>query len=158
MRALLAFVLVVGLSACAFAQNVTGPQPTLPRSPLSIETANGPVNLTVELANTDIQRQTGMMFRRTMAANTGMLFDFGGEAYRAFWMKNTLIPLDMIFIRGDGTIAHIAANAVPLTEDSVPSTAPVRAVLEIPGGRAAALGLAEGNAVRHAIFGNAPEG
>ena len=156
MRYFLAVLFAFGLAACAYAQTITGPQPTLSRSTLVIETADGPVSFTVELANTGIQRQTGMMFRRTLAANAGMLFDFQNQAYRSFWMKNTFVSLDLLFIRSDGTIAHIAANATPLSEGSINSGAPVRAVLEIPGGRAAVLGIAPGDLVRHAIFANAP--
>jgi len=83
-----------------------------------------------------------------------MLFDFYQDAPVSFWMKNTLIPLDMVFIGGDGTIRHIHANAVPLTTDPVPSEFPVRAVLEINGGSAKLLGIKPGDKVKHPIFGN----
>ena len=85
----------------------------------------------------------------------GMLFDFYQDAPVSFWMKNTLIPLDMVFIAGDGTIKHVHANAVPLSTDAIPSQFPVRAVLEINGGSARLLGIKPGDKVRHAIFGNA---
>ena len=95
------------------------------------------------------------MFRKQMAPDAGMLFDFHGLVMTQFWMKNTVIPLDMMFIRADGTISTIAANAVPYSETPIPSAEPVRAVLEINGGRARALGIAPGDRVHKAIF---PEG
>jgi hypothetical protein len=156
MRALLAFLFSFGLMGCVFAAEITGPQPTLPQSPMIIETAKGPQRITVELATSWEQQERGLMFRKTLAPNAGMLFDFGKESEQAFWMKNTLIPLDMLFIKADGTVARIAANAKPLSEESIPSYQPVRAVLEIPGGRAAELGLKAGDKVRQAIFGNMP--
>jgi uncharacterized membrane protein (UPF0127 family) len=84
-----------------------------------------------------------------------MLFDFYHEQKVSFWMKNTLIPLDMLFIAGDGTIRHIHANAKPLSTDTIPSEYPVRAVLEINGGTAALLGIKPGDKVKHPIFGDA---
>ena len=96
------------------------------------------------------------MFRKSLTPNAGMLFDFGKEQEESFWMKNTLIPLDMLFIKANGRIARIAANAKPLSTDGIPSYEPVRAVLEIAGGRAAELGLKPGDLVRNVAFGNAP--
>ena len=94
------------------------------------------------------------MFRKSVAPNAGMLFDFVKEGEQNFWMKNTIVPLDMFFIKADGTIARIAANAKPLSEDSIPSYEPVRAVLELAGGRAAEIGAKPGDKVHAAIFGN----
>jgi uncharacterized membrane protein (UPF0127 family) len=156
MRAIFALLFSFGLIACAFAAEITGPQATLPQAPLIIETAKGAQRFTVEMATSWEQQERGLMFRKTLAPNAGMLFDFGKEGEQAFWMKNTLIPLDMLFIKADGTVARIAANAKPLSEESIPSYQPVRAVLEIPGGRAAELGLKAGDKVRQAIFGNIP--
>ncbi len=155
MRFEFAFVLMLGflgLSAPVQAQVITSPQPTLPQNPLVIQTAKGRVNLTVEMALTPQQQQTGLMYRKTLAPNAGMLFDFGRESPQAFWMKNTLIPLDMLFIKADGTIVRIAAMTKPLSEDTVPSYEPVRVVLEIPGGRAAELGIKPGDKAIHRIF------
>jgi len=154
MRYLFAFLIAFGLTASAFAEEITAPQPTLPLASLIIETAKGPVRFTVEMATTGSQQERGLMFRKSVAPNAGMLFDFGDEQEEAFWMKNTLIPLDMLFIKANGTIARIAANAKPLSEDAIPSYEPVRAVVEIAGGRAAQLGLKPGDTVRQAIFGN----
>ena len=156
MRAVLAFLFAFGLAACALAAEILGPQPTLPQAPLIIETSKGPARFTVEMATTWSEQERGLMFRKSLAPNVGMLFDFGNESMQAFWMKNTLIPLDMLFIKANGTVARIASNAKPLSEDSIPSYEPVRAVLEIPGGRAAQLGLKAGDIVRQTIFGNMP--
>ncbi len=87
------------------------------------------------------------MHRQSLAPNAGMLFPYDVPQPASFWMKNTLIPLDMIFIRADGTIARIAANTVPHSLQSVESGEPVAAVLEIAGGRSAQLGIAEGDRV-----------
>ena len=90
-----------------------------------------------------------------MAENHGMLFYFGGEeAGRRFWMKNTLIPLDMIFIKADGTIHHIHENAIPKDLTGVPSNGPVAAVLEINGGVSRKLELQKGDKVKHRFFEN----
>ncbi len=92
------------------------------------------------------------MFRKTMAANAGMLFDFHTTVMTTFWMKNTVLPLDIIFIRSDGTISSIAGSAVPFSEAPIPSSEPIRAVLEINGGRAKTLGIEPGDKVRGTIF------
>jgi len=155
MRMLFAFLLTVGLGARALAAEISSPQPTLPQSLLTIQTAKGPARFTVERATTSQQQQTGLMSRKTLAPNAGMLFDFVTERPQSFWMKNTLIPLDMVFIKADGTIVRIAANTTPLSEDPVPSYEPVRVVLEIPGGRAAELGMQPGDRAIHPIFRNA---
>ena len=89
------------------------------------------------------------MFREGLAPNAGMLFPFKRERQISFWMKDTQIPLDMLFIRKDGTIARIAANATPLSTAVIPSREPVKAVLEIAGGRAAQIGIRVGDRVRH---------
>ena len=113
---------------------------------LTIESSNGVHRFDVEVARTFEQQETGMMFRHGVPANSGMLFPYDPPQDVAFWMKNTLVPLDMIFIRSNGTIARIAtAKALDLT--GVPSGEPVAAVLEIRGGRAAELGIAPGDRV-----------
>jgi len=124
-------------------------------SSLAIATAAREIKFDVELALNDAQRARGLMFRDKLGPYEGMLFDFYQEAPVSFWMKNTLIPLDMVFIAGDGTIRHIHANAVPLSTETVPSRYPVRAVLEINGGSARLLGIKPGDKVKHPIFGNA---
>src|SRR5262245_40294453 len=120
--------------------------------PLEITSKNGVHVFAVEMAVTPEQQAKGLMFRRELPEGQGMLFDFGHEQPTSFWMKNTYIPLDMIFIRGDGRIAKIAENTVPLSEALISSGGPVRAVLEVIGGTAKKFGIAPGDRVAHAIF------
>ena len=108
----------------------------------------------IELALTPIQQQNGLMYRTEMAADAGMLFYFSEEAPRAFWMKNTLIPLDMIFIKKDGRILNIHENAVPNDLTSIPSSGPVIAVLELNGGISRKLGIKAGDKIDHILFPN----
>lgn len=91
------------------------------------------------------------MNRTSLASNRGMIFPFVQERIASFWMRNTLIPLDIIFIRADGSITNIEANTVPLSEEPVLSYEPVVAVLEIPGGRAAQLGINPGDKVKWSV-------
>jgi uncharacterized protein len=119
---------------------------------LEVVSSRGAVTFRVEVADTDAEREQGLMWRKSLAPDQGMLFDFKTPRPVAFWMKNTLIPLDMIFIQPDGTILSIAANTVPHDETPVPSGGAVLGVLEIAGGRAAELGLLPGDKVRHRIF------
>ena len=121
---------------------------------LVIETANGPRTYQIEVMRTEAERERGLMLRPFMPADRAMLFDFGKVDKVAMWMKDTLIPLDMLFIRQDGTIARIAAMTEPMSERIIPSGEPVLAVLEINGGQAAHFGIGEGDIVRHKLFGN----
>jgi uncharacterized membrane protein (UPF0127 family) len=91
----------------------------------------------------------GLMFRKELAPDRGMLFDFGQERPVAMWMRNTYVPLDMFFIRGDGLIVNIARDTVPLSERTIEAVAPVRYVLEVPAGTAARIGARPGDRVRH---------
>ncbi|MCG9916591.1 MAG: DUF192 domain-containing protein [Phenylobacterium sp.] len=120
--------------------------------PLEILTGRGPVRFQVEIADNDATRAQGLMYRKSLAPDRGMLFDFHTPRPVAFWMRNTYISLDMIFIRADGRILSIARNTVPLSEEGVPSGGPVRAVLELIGGRAAQIGALPGDRVIHRIF------
>ena len=107
----------------------------------------------VELADDDDERRIGLMYRTELPADGGMLFDFGPESeVRSMWMKNTLIPLDMAFIAPDGRIVKIAAETTPRSLESIGSGEPVLAVLEVNGGRLAALGVRPGDYVRHPLF------
>ena len=106
----------------------------------------------VELADNDADRAKGLMYRKELPEGRGMLFDFHRDQEVGFWMQNTYIPLDMIFIRGDGRILRIAENTEPLSTRLVPSGGPVRAVLEVIGGTARKLGIAPGDRVAHPIF------
>lgn len=120
--------------------------------PLTVETRSGPVAFKVEVATTPEERSKGLMYRTELAPDAGMLFDFRTDQPVYMWMKNTYIPLDMLFIRSDGRIASIAANTVPLSTETISSGTPARAVLELPGGTAKARGIAVGDRVRHRMF------
>lgn len=120
--------------------------------PLEIVTSTGRHAFQVEVANNDATREHGLMDRRYMAPDHGMLFEFDREGPVAFWMKNTYIPLDMVFIAPSGVVTHIAANAEPLSERVIPSGGPAVAVLELDGGIAASIGLKVGDRVRHPFF------
>lgn len=116
--------------------------------PLSIHTAAGVRKFRVEVARTEDEQARGLMFRERLAPDAGMIFPFKPPRPASFWMRNTVIPLDMLFVRPDGVIGRIAANAVPYSLDTIDSGEPVAAVLEIAGGRAAALGIKSGDRVR----------
>jgi uncharacterized membrane protein (UPF0127 family) len=117
--------------------------------PLTIRSATGTHHFTVQVAATADEQERGLMFYRSLGPEQGMIFPYDPPQDVAFWMKNTLIPLDMVFIRADGTIARIA-TAKPLDETEVPAGEPVAAVLEIRGGRAAELGIKPGDHVEWA--------
>lgn len=129
---------------------------SLATSPLTIEAGGKTLTFTVELASTAREQEIGLMHRNVMAENHGMLFDFHEERRAAFWMRNTFIPLDMVFIRANGEIEAIKDNAVPHSEAPIGPQAPVRAVLELVGGAALKMGIKPGDRVHHAVFGNAP--
>jgi uncharacterized protein len=133
------------------------PNPPLPTSTIAIDTARGPHTFQLEMAESSQQQESGLMFRKSMAPDAGMLFDFHQTVMAAFWMKNTLIPLDLLFVRPDGTISTIAADAVPMSTAEIRSAEPIRAVIEINGGRAAALGIVPGCRVHSDIFAPAPK-
>ena len=122
-------------------------QSGLAEVPLTIHSQNGDHRFTVEVAASPQEQERGLMFRRALAPDRGMIFPYAPPQYVAFWMKNTLIPLDMIFIREDGKIARVAANVAPQSLDTVPSGELVTAVLELRGGRAAELGIRAGDQV-----------
>ncbi len=117
--------------------------------PLVIHAGGSAYKFEVEVVTTPETRAQGLMYRKEMAANAGMLFIYPDEQPVSFWMKNTLIPLDMLFLKADGSIAHIAHNAVPMDETALGSGAPVKAVLEVNGGTANALGIKEGDRVEY---------
>ena len=120
--------------------------------PLTIAGASGRHAFQVEVARNDGERAQGLMYRRSLAPDRGMLFDFARVQPISMWMQNTYIPLDMIFIRADGSIARIAENAEPLSTRTIPSGEPVLAVLEVIGGTAARLGVKPGDRVEHPLF------
>lgn len=144
------------LPAAAAAQ--TGPQPRLPEERLVIVSAREGTRheFRVEMALSLDQQMVGLMFRERVGPDEGMLFDWGSPRESAMWMRNTLVPLDMVFIAADGRIHRIAERTVPLSLATVESRGPVRATLELAGGTAERLGLRVGDRVLHRIFGTAP--
>jgi len=120
---------------------------------LTIVTSKGNVEFKVELAITPAQQSKGLMFRRSMAENEGMLFDFGSERMINMWMRNTYIPLDMVFAFEDGTIHRIAAQTEPHSEKTISSGEKVRYVFEINSGAAQRQGIAPGDRIEHPIIG-----
>lgn len=130
---------------------------TFERTSLAIETAAGETYpFTVELAQTPAQLSQGLMYRRTLARDAGMLFLYGRDIVATMWMKNTLIPLDMLFITRGGEIVHIAERTVPQSLRTISANRPVAAVLELNGGTAARLGISEGDWVRYPAFTKTP--
>jgi uncharacterized membrane protein (UPF0127 family) len=119
---------------------------------LEVASKTGVHAFSVELATNDAERSKGLMFRKELPEGKGMLFDFQTEQAVAFWMKNTYVSLDMIFIRANGQILSIAENTEPLSERPVPSGGPVRGVLEVVAGTAKKLGIKPGDRVAHRIF------
>ena len=152
-----AAVLAASLPGCATASECDNLAPVaFPRSTLTIDTAGGPKTFQVEVAANETQRGRGLMCRPSLGADQGMLFDFGTVGEVSMWMKNTLIPLDMVFIRKDGTVARIGARTVPLSLTVVSSDEPVLGVLELNAGTAERLGIKPGDRVHHAMFKTAP--
>ena len=125
---------------------------TLPISPLEIESGGKIHKFKVELADTDRTRTRGLMFREKMGANRGMLFNFFEEQHLSFWMKNTPLSLDLVFIDKTGRIVSIATDAVPFSETQIPSRVPAMAVLEVNGGTTKRLGIKPNDVVKHSIF------
>jgi uncharacterized membrane protein (UPF0127 family) len=141
--ALAAMLLVLAHVGLALAQAL---------EPLTIVTASGEHPFQVEIAKTVDERAKGLMFRRYMPADRGMLFEFEANEPVGFWMKNTYISLDMVFIAPNGAVTRIAENAEPLSETVIPSGGPCVGVLEINAGIAAKIGLAVGDRIRAAFF------
>jgi uncharacterized membrane protein (UPF0127 family) len=120
-----------------------------------VESSGQKYHFDVEIARTPEQQERGLMFRKAMADDAGMIFPQESDRTMSFWMKNTLIPLDMLFIAADGHITHILPSAVPLSETPLPSGGPIRAVLELNGGIAAKLAIHVGDRVEFAGLGAA---
>jgi uncharacterized membrane protein (UPF0127 family) len=120
--------------------------------PLEIVTKTGVQVFSVEMATTEEEKTTGLMYRKELADGKGMLFDFSPEQEVSMWMKNTYIPLDMIFIRSDGRILRIAENTEPLSTKIIPSRGLAKGVLEVIAGTAQKYGIAPGDRVAHPLF------
>ncbi len=152
-RRLLLAVGVFALASCresvpAESNSTTGVQESrLQVVPLSVRTQQGVVRFRAEVAATDEQQAQGLMFREEIGPDEAMIFPFSPPRPASFWMKNTLIPLDMLFIRPDGSIARIAVNTVPHSLEPISVEEPLSAVVEIAGGRSVELGISEGDTV-----------
>jgi uncharacterized membrane protein (UPF0127 family) len=125
----------------------------LPVQTIVIDTAEGRRTFHVEIAADGPSQERGLMYRKSMEKNAGMLFQLPQPEFVIFWMKNTYIPLDLIFVRADGTVSSVSANAVPLSEAKIPSVGPVKAVIEINAGLAQTLDIVPGDQVHAAMFG-----
>ncbi|MBL6854238.1 MAG: DUF192 domain-containing protein [Alphaproteobacteria bacterium] len=145
-RAAAVLVLVVVVMLASWSQA----SPSL--TSIAFETAQGLRSFRVEIAADDASRERGLMGRRHLPADGGMLFDFGRPVMTAFWMKDTPLSLDILFVRADGTISTIAARTTPFSLTPIASAEPVRAVVEISGGTAQRLGIGPGSRVRASIF------
>jgi uncharacterized membrane protein (UPF0127 family) len=118
-------------------------------SKLVLQTATGEYSFNVQVVDTPESRAQGLMFVTELADDAGMLFDFKEERPVSFWMRNTFIPLDMIFVGADGLVRNVHVNARPHDVTSIPSDGPVQYVLEIPGGRSVEIGLQPGDRMEH---------
>lgn len=143
--------IIVGALLCA-AGAAAPASVSFEESPLTVDAAGGQFEFLVEMAVSPAQRSQGLMFRESLAEDRGMLFDFGRPQRATMWMRNTYVPLDMLFIDADGQITQIAANTQPLSDAVIASRDPVRAVLELRGGVSAKLGIKAGDRVIHPLF------
>jgi uncharacterized membrane protein (UPF0127 family) len=150
-RAFLGFC--AGLALCAPPASARAQEP-IPSAtePLEIQTATGAHLFNVEVARSQRERELGLMFRRSMEADHGMVFFFNGEQRVGMWMKNTYIPLDMVFAARNGRVVGVARNTTPLSEAVISSGAAAYAVIELNAGIADSIGLAVGDRVRHSGF------
>lgn len=145
---LAAALAVTGLAACA--EPIPSDQSA--DSSLIIETSSGVHVFSVELADTEERRRTGLMFREDLALDSGMLFDFESPRVITMWMRNTPLPLDMIFIGPGGRVVSVAENTVPFSEAIVSSRYPASSVFEVNAGTAKRIGIKVGDTVSHPIF------
>lgn len=127
----------------------TGVAQSLPLAPLTVETGKGPVVVQVQVADTDVTRQTGLMYRRSMPEKEGMLFIFQEVRPVAFWMKNTVLSLDILFLDDAGRVMNIARGTRPFSLEPIPADGPTRAVLELNAGASARLGIEVGDHVHY---------
>ena len=146
-------LLLLALLPAALTGTALAQMQRFPTSQVTIVSAGGPHKFTVELAATPAQLEQGLMFRRSLAPDSGMLFDFQVPSMATMWMKNTLIPLDMLFVDAQGRIVNIHQRAVPGSLETIAAAAPVRAVIELNGGTATRLGIRPGDRVVFPIFG-----
>jgi uncharacterized membrane protein (UPF0127 family) len=148
-------VVLLGAGLLAFSGSASADLVTFTKSKLVITTAKGQFPFDIELALTPPQMAQGLMYRRTLAADAGMLFDYGDPQSIAMWMKNTFIPLDMIFVGKDGKVVGLHERAVPMSLDTIESKVPAKAVIEVNAGTIGRLGIQIGDTVHYTSFGNA---
>jgi len=129
-----------------------------PSSVLSIQTRHGSEWFSVWIADTAARSEQGLMFLKWLPEDRGMLFPQDAPRVMSMWMKNTLIPLDMLFIDAHGRVVYIRERATPRSEDIITTAVPVKAVLELAGGECAKLGIRVGDQAHHRFFGSAPLG
>ena len=141
-----------GQKLLADATSATKAPTVKPFESLNIVTQSGKHRLDVEVMRTPDEQARGLMFRQSMADTSGMLFDFGLDRPVSMWMKNTYISLDMVFITADGTVNRVEERTEPLSERTIASGAPVRAVLELNAGVARTLGMRSGDKIVHSMF------
>jgi uncharacterized protein len=151
-------VLLLIALLCAGTANAVESIDQFPSSPLSIRTRAGTEWFSVWIADTAAREQQGLMYQRWLPVDRGMLFPQAEPRVMTMWMKNTLIPLDMLFIDAQGRIVYIRENTTPQSEDLISAPAPVKAVLELAGGLSAKHGIHVGDRVLHPLFGSAPIG
>ncbi len=144
-------LLIAAPAAPAFALDNMVAQPRLTRIPLALTTRSGTHRYTVEIAATPREQELGLMFRTRMGPHEGMIFPFAPPRPASFWMENTILPLDLVFIGADGRVLNIAANAVPYSRDLIPSEGDAAAVLELNAGAAATAGLQPGDMVAYRL-------
>jgi uncharacterized protein len=143
LAALLSFALGLGQPANA---------ESLETKPLTIITASGNHRIKVEVADSDPERNMGLMFRRSLAEDAGMIFIYPQDGPISMWMRNTYIPLDMIFVRSDGTVHRVESDTQPFSEQTISSGGNVRAVIELKAGSAERLGIKAGDKVDFETF------
>jgi uncharacterized protein len=154
---MLATALPLTAGRMAVGKEANGPQPDLPKEKLAIVGQDGKTHdFTVEMALTEDQQETGEMFRKSVPADGGMLFVWEIPEESRMWMKNTLVPLDMVFINADGKIRAIAENTTPESLTDIDSRGPVKATLELQGGITEKLNIRVGDTVKQRVFGNGP--
>ncbi|WP_407051038.1 DUF192 domain-containing protein [Methyloraptor flagellatus] len=149
--AMIAAGLLLSGGTAALVPLAVAPAAAADEARLEIVTATGRYPFRIEIAATPQARATGLMFRKALDADYGMLFDFHREEPASFWMKNTFVSLDMIFIRADGTVANLATGTTPFSEEPVSSAGPVRFVLEVVAGTANKIGLKAGDRIVHPL-------
>lgn len=143
---------IIYTASAATEQEATEPMPVKPRVPLSILTQQGKYDFKVEVVSGWEEMRRGLMFREDVPEKTGMLFDFGNAQRISMWMKNTIVPLDMLFINKDGTIVDIAEKTTPFSLTVITSHLPAMAVLEVKAGTCNHYGITKGDRVKHPLF------